>query len=839
MKSATKPASKTGRSTIKVTGAREHNLKSIDVEIPTGQLVVVTGVSGSGKSSLLFDTLFHAGRTQFLQSLARRAKRAFPIPAPPAVDRIEGLPPVLALSQERGRVSSRATLLSLADLARPLRLLYSRLGKAFCPNCGESVSRQSVDEVVQRMLRLEERRKVMILAPIVRQRKGAHRAELEQLAARGYVRVRIDGILQELAPLPQLNEKEPHSIEVVIDRIMIKAGIEDRVTDSVRLALREGDETCLISAETSTDWEDRLYSSRYACADCDLSFPPLESRSFSPQNPAGQCVVCEGWGTDSESEAVCKACAGTGLNPFSRNVTFNELAFPELLAMSVNQACEFFSTVKIENDSADEITRRLTQVVLPEVRQRLELLQQVGLGYLTLDRAARTLSGGEFQRTRLAAVLSGGLVGVAYLLDEPTSGLHQSDAERLLELLQNLRDRGNSLLVVEHDLTMIAGADHLVELGPGAGVEGGHLIAAGTPAELKAMDTPTGRALSGSRESLSADRAPAEQALKITGATKHNLQGLDIEIPLGRFVCLTGVSESGKSTLVHEVLVPSLRRHFDRKNPVPVACTSIAGCEQLFAIRVVDQTPLGRSGRSNPATATGLWTEIRRIFSGTREAKVRGFGTARFSLQNSAGRCALCKGRGERIQRMPFLPAVRTRCPECRGRRFNDQTLAVTYKGLSVADVFELSLSAAREFFASFPVVSQRLDVLCELGLGYLKLGQPAPTLSGGESQRIKLAAELGKISAGPTLFILDEPTSGLHPADIAALVGLLQKLIDEGHSVLVIEHQLDVIAAADSVLDLGPGAGPEGGKLVASGTPEELAKKENSQTGRSLKNRV
>ncbi|MBD3675418.1 MAG: excinuclease ABC subunit UvrA [Planctomycetaceae bacterium] len=824
--------------TISVRGAREHNLKNISLDIPAKRLVVITGLSGSGKSSLLYDTLFAAGRLRFLETVPNSSRRQVRLPQPPNVDQITGLPPVLTLAQHRGHQSVRATLLTLADLSRHLQLWFARMGTAHCPQCGQEVVRQTVEEIVERIMRLEDRRKVMILAPVVRGKTGAQKELLASLASRGFVRARIDGELVEFADANGLAPRQKHDVEVVIDRIIVKEGIEDRLTESVRLALREGNETCLISMQTDDGWEDRLYSSRYACVDCDLAFAPLESRSFSPFSPYGACAECDGKGVVGEENEICPECRGTCLNAFSRNVRYQDMTFPECLSGSVDDALIFWQSVSPLADETDPVRTEIFQRLQPQIVQRLQVLKEVGLGYLTLDRRAVTLSGGEYQRARLSAVLAGGLTHVAYLLDEPTSGLHAADAARLLKSLQRLRDRGNSVIVVEHDPLLIAGADHLIELGPGAGRAGGEIIAQGTPDELRQLaETPTSRLLSGDSYAQSSLERPVDQTLRLTGVRCHNLSGIDVEIPLGAFVALSGVSGSGKSTLVHDVCQPTRRKILNRDDQPCVRCETIEGADAIHALRVVDQSPLGQNGRSNPATATGIWNEVRRIFSGTKEAKLRGFNASRFSFQSSAGRCGRCKGRGELRYRQAMLPDVKTVCPSCRGRRFNEQTLSILYKGRNVADVLEMSLLEAAAFFVSFPVVAERLQVLCEMGLGYLQLGQPAPTLSGGEAQRIKLATELGKLKSGPTLFLLDEPTSGLHADDVKRLIGLFQRLVEEGHTVLVIEHELQMLAAADWLIDLGPGAGVHGGEIVAVGSPQQLAENSKSLTGRALRN--
>ncbi len=836
--SQTAPVSLANHRTLRVRGARENTLQNLDVDFPLDALVVVTGVSGSGKSSLLYDTIHREGRRRFLETLGRGGRSAPVLPAPPDVDLIDGLPPVLALAQDRGSLRAAQTLADVADLTASLRLLFARAGIAHCPQCGRRVERRTAEEIVATILRLEERKKALILAPIVRGQRGAHRDRLKQLASAGFVRVRIDGVMHEADHLPELAPGTRHDVEIVIDRIIVKPGMEDRLLESVRLALREGNETCLISEETATGWSDRLYSARYACPDCDLGFPPLEVRSFNPASPAGQCLACRGAGT-SEAGTACTVCNGERLAAFSRRVTFAGITYPALVSRTVDAAREFFDALdeSSANESGSQTIRRVLDLIFPELRRRLVALADLGLGYLTLDRAAGSLSGGELQRARLASVLAGGLTDVCYLLDEPTSGLHALDSERLLTILRRLRDEGNSVLVIEHDPAIFRGADWLIELGPGAGPAGGRLIATGTPDDFRRRGlTPTERVLAVATTFAQSDCEPDRGAIVIRGATSRNLCAIDVTIPRQSLTGIAGVSGSGKSTLVEEVLLPTLRRRFEGDRDAVVHCRELTGVDSLIAVRVVDQSPLGRGGRSTPATVTGLWDELRRVFAGTRWAKLRGFKASRFSFLSPEGRCEACRGRGEQVHRLPYLPEVRTLCPACRGRRFNPQTLAVEYRGHSVADVLDMTIGAARTEFAAFPLIAAKLDTLAEIGLGYLQLGQPAPSLSGGEAQRIRLAAELGKLNPGPTLFLLDEPTAGLHPHDVGRLIALLRRIVDAGHTVVTIEHQLAVLAACNWLIDLGPGAGEAGGRVVAEGSPARVARNDASATGQALR---
>ena len=867
---------------IRVRGARTHNLRNVDVDLPRDQLVVITGVSGSGKSSLAFDTLFAEGQRRFLDSLSASTRQLLDQIERPDFDELEGLPPTLSLEQRRTPAQARSTLGTTTEIYDFLRLWYARAGTPHCPNCGRVVMPQSTGEIVDSILSLEEGRKAMLLAPLVRGRKGAHKELFERICRDGFVRARVDGEVVDAGSPPTLNAKKAHTIDVVVDRIIVKESLRTRLRESVELALKIGEGACLISEQTpSGGWEDHLYSSRFACPDCELSFPPIETRSFSFNSPYGACPTCQGLGellpaevSSTGTAIVCPDCGGARLNASARAVTCAGKPIHELTALPVGAAREFLEQV-FRDVSADAVVdgslnaftpaaRLVTQRVLPDVLSRLRFLEQVGLSYLTLNRPAATLSGGEHQRARLAGCLGAGLIGVCYVLDEPTIGLHPRDTRRLLDTLLALRDQGNSVVVVEHDLEVMGAAQFLVDLGPGAGSEGGRVIACGTPAEVaKSPESITGvwlKQRSHRRNSKSAPPLPrrtvdGQPMLGVSNANLHNLQNVDVQIPLSRLVTVTGVSGSGKSTLILETLVPLIRSVLSARNfrdsasnsgkpkPDPTVRPSaaskfatLAGAEAIDRLVLVDQSPLGRSGRSNPATASGMWDEIRRLFARTKESRLRGFRSARFSFNAAGGRCEECRGRGTRRLAMHFLPDLELVCPACRGARFNTQTLQVRFRGLSVSDVLNLRISEALEFFANFANLASRLQTFVDVGLGYLQLGQSATTLSGGEAQRIRLASELSRPGLGRTLYVLDEPTTGLHPADVARLMTLLQGLVDQGHSVVVIEHNLEVIAAADWVIDLGPEGGAGGGRIVATGTPEEVAKVSESLTGIALR---
>ena len=865
---------------IRLVGARTHNLQDVTVEIPRDCLVVMTGVSGSGKSSLAFDTLFAEGQRRYLESVSTYSRTFLDQLARPDIDRVDGLPPTVSVSQQAGSVRPRSTLATITEIADFLRLLYARAGVAHSPTSGARVERQSVDQMANAVLRFEERTKLMILAPLVRGRKGEHRAVFEKIAKEGFVRARVDGSLVDTAEPPKLARGKLHTIEAVIDRLVVKQGVRPRLRESLEVALTLGDGLCIISCAVGEDWHDRTFSQRFVCPETGESFPPLEPRSFSFNSPYGACPRCEGLGvistepvetpaqgtgaeTDGPPPEPCPDCRGERLNPFSRAVTLAGMRLPELAALPVADALAWSSQQLAHITDGTDLDLAIdgglvAAKVLPQVVTRLRYLDRVGLGYLTLDRPTNTLSGGEYQRARLSGCLGAGLIGVCYVLDEPTIGLHPRDIGRLVETLHDLRDAGNSVIVVEHDIAVMQAADYLIDLGPGAGAEGGRVIAAGRPDEVAANPASvTGPYLIQARGAASAPEAPgptngatgqdhtirtpravtdATPALQLSHIQRHNLHDIDLRLPLGRFVAVTGVSGSGKSTLVMDVLVPAVKAALAGRDAAGLP--PVAGVEQLERIVPVDQSPLGRNSRSTPATYSGVWDEVRKVFAHTKEARLRGFKANRFSFASPAGRCPECKGHGTRKIEMKFLPDVRITCPACQGGRFNRPTLAVTFGGNSVADVLALRIDAAAELFAAIPKLYDRLTVLASVGLGYLQLGQSALTLSGGEAQRVRLATELGapgRLGSRATLFVLDEPTTGLHPVDVERLSGLLHRLVDDGHTVLVIEHELAVIAAADWVIDLGPDGGADGGRIVFAGTPAELARQDRSHTGQAL----
>lgn len=865
---------------IRIRQARTHNLRSVDVDLPRGLLTVITGPSGSGKSSLAFDTLHAESQRRYLETLRAGARAVFaPLPRPD-VDLIDGLPPTVCVAQRLGGARPRSTLATVTEIHDHLRLLWARLGVPHCWQCGRPVRKHTIADIVRATFTRGEGRKVFLLAPLVQDEPGEHQEAFQTIRQGGYLRARIDGVLHEIRDTPKLKPKEPHSIELVVDRLVVRAGLEDRFTESITTAARLGEGRVLITDLDDGDWRDELYSTVLACPRCRLTLPDLEPRRFNFNNPYGACPTCTGLGQieairrtgdapaqkledeeEEEGEFVeftpCPDCGGARLHIEARSVRFAGKGLHEVTAFTVAEALTWFEALPARQDSmpVEPALLRARDVLLTEIATRLRFLDSVGLGYLTLERRAPTLSGGELQRARLATYLGGGLRGICYILDEPTMGLHSRDTDRLLKSLRVLQERGNTVVVVEHDEAVIRHADWLIDIGPGAGRDGGQLLAAGTtPDVLANPNSVTGRYLVPSPHASCAENAAPRQlgagvsdqpptaretggrkCLRIRGARHHNLKNLDVAMPLGRFVAVTGVSGSGKSSLARDVLGHAARRHLGLLAPAPGAHDGIDGLEQLDKVIEVDQRPLGRSSRSCAATYTGLLDDLRQVFAATRAAKTRGYKANRFSFNTRGGRCEECQGQGELTADSQWLPELSVPCPTCQGRRFNPATLAILYRGKSIADVLAMTVAEALTFFTNLPALRQALQPLADVGLGYLTLGQPSNTLSGGEAQRVKLASELARTATGRTLYLLDEPTTGLHLCDIARLLAVLRQLVTAGNTVVVIEHHLDVIAAADWVIDLGPEAGDGGGHLVFEGAPEQLAKCESSITGRFL----
>ncbi|MDB5342871.1 MAG: uvrA 2 [Schlesneria sp.] len=833
---------------ISIRGARTHNLQGIDVDIPLGLFTTISGVSGSGKSSLAFDTIHAEGLHRYLATVSPRTRELLQQMDRPDVDLIDGLPPTLGIEQRSRGPRRRTTLATVTDLYDYLRVLYARVGRLHCPTCGQPVSSQSREAIVEQVLKLEERRKVMVLAPVVRKQAGAHAETLARASRDGFVRARVDGELIDLSSPPALSPTKPHDIEVVVDRLVIKEGIRSRVEESIDLALQIGGGQCILSQELDGAWSDCLYSSQLACLTCNVSFPSIEPGDFSFNSPRGACPTCHGLGIltpadsdETQAPEVCPDCHGERLALLPRSVFIEGTSIGQLTAMTAAEAIERVRSWlgNLELQPTDGEVAQLMAQLVPEMTSRLQVLIDLGLDYLALNRAGDSLSAGEFQRARLTACLGSQLTGVCYVIDEPTAGLHASDTGRLLKILQQLREQGNTLLVVEHDLQLIRQSDHTIEIGPGAGVQGGHLIASCSPQELVNHEASvTGRELRRRVAGLPtrSDVQPSRW-LTLNGATLHNLQDVTLRLPLGGLCCVTGVSGSGKTSLIMHTLVPALRRALGTGCGPSGLFSKLEGVDQISRVIQIDQRPLGRSERSTPATYSGFWDEVRKIFAKTKESRIRGFSPRRFSPQHSEGRCARCAGRGTIDLDRKQLVQWPIRCPDCGGRRFNPQTLAVLYRGVSVADVLEMTIDQGAEFFKNLSRLYRPLHLFQQLGLGYLQLGQPAPTLSGGEAQRVKLATELWKSDASlPTLFVLDEPTSGLHSADVGQMIIALRGLVQAGNTVVVIEHHLDLVAAADWVIDLGPGAGAKGGRIVTEGPPQVIADCEASLTGQALR---
>ena len=933
---------------IVIKGAKEHNLKNINLEILRDKLVVITGLSGSGKSSLAFDTLYAEGQRRYVESLSSYARQFLGLMEKPDVESIEGLSPAISIDQKTTSKNPRSTVGTVTEIYDYIRLLYARIGVPYCPNCGKRIEKQTIDQIVDNIMELEEGTRIQVLAPVVRGRKGEYTKQLEEFQKDGFVRVRIDGEIYELSDDIELDRKKKHNIDLIVDRLVIKEDIVSRLTESVEVALKHADN--LVTIDIVGDKE-KLYSCNYACPDCGFSFPELTPRMFSFNNPMGACPKCTGigylmkmdedliipdknktlydgvkafgsstmkkgdtmakmyfesigrhygveiknkkikdlprdflekilYGTGNEeidfeyqspagirkfkapfegviptldrrhnetksqgmrdfyemymSNSPCNECNGARLKPEILSIKIGDKNINELTEMSIGRIKDYLDNLTLNKTEA-----MISDLILKEIHQRLQFLIDVGLEYLTLSRSAGTLSGGEAQRIRLATQIGSGLTGVLYILDEPSIGLHQRDNDRLLATLKKLRDLGNTLIVVEHDEDTMYAADQVIDIGPGAGTHGGQVMAQGTAEEIKNVEKSiTGKYLSGRLKipvPKKRRKALKSKVIEVQGAIENNLKNVSVKFPLGVFNCVTGVSGSGKSTLVNEVLYKSIAKELNGSNEKPGKCKGIKGINQVDKIINIDQSPIGRTPRSNPATYTGVFDLIRDIFAATEEAKLRGYQKGRFSFNVPGGRCESCNGDGVHKIEMHFLPDIYVPCEVCKGKRYNRETLEVKYKGKTIADVLDMTVEEALEFFDKIPKIKQKLQTLYDVGLSYIKLGQPSTTLSGGEAQRVKLATELSKRATGKTLYILDEPTTGLHIADVHKLVEILQRLVDTGNTIIVIEHNLDLIKTCDHIIDLGPEGGENGGEIIAVGTPEQICKNERSYTGKFL----
>ncbi|MBI5631900.1 MAG: excinuclease ABC subunit UvrA [Nitrospirae bacterium] len=829
---------------IHVKGAREHNLKNLELTIPRDAITVITGPSGSGKSSLAIDTIYAEGQRRYVESLSPYSRQFLEQMQKPEVDSIEGLSPSVAIDQKTVSRSPRSTLGTITEIYDYLRVLYTRLGTAFCYKCNVEISTQEAKNIIHAVLSLPEGTRIQILSPIIKDRKGNYRKELQEMRSEGFVRARIDGDMKDLTQNIILAKQKRHTIEIVIDRLIVKRGIERQINDSIDTAFKYADS---LVVNLVNDNKDILFSKTAACPKCGISYPDIVPRFFSFNSTAGACPTCKGLGFENVLEETvelgeqnfCSECHGLRLKKESLSVRFHGLNIAEFCRMSVAQALAFLKKVKF-----NEREKTIASRILKEINDRLVFLSKVGIGYLTLDRPSLTLSGGESQRVRLATQMGSSLTGVLYVLDEPSIGLHPRDCKKLLESLSAVRNAGNTVIVVEHDEETIRWADHIVDMGPAAGTHGGWIVAAGTPAEIENNSASlTGQYLSGiTRIETPVQRRKAEEFIVIHGAAEHNLKNIDIRIPLKTFTCVTGVSGSGKSTLVFDILQRAAERFFSRGQTQFRAAGSykkITGLENIDKVISVDQSPIGRTPRSNPATYTGFFSLMRDIFALVPEAKKRGYSASRFSFNVEGGRCETCRGNGLIKVEMHFLPNVYVRCEKCKGKRYNDETLEIRYRNRNIAEVLDMTVSDALIFFENIPLLRRKLEMLEEIGLGYIQLGQSATTLSGGESQRIRLSKELGKKATGSTLYILDEPTTGLHFIDIQRLLDVISMLVDRGNTVLVIEHNLDVIKSADFIIDLGPEGGDQGGEVLAAGTPEEVSRNPLSYTGRFLNERL
>jgi excinuclease ABC subunit A len=866
---------------ITIKGAREHNLKNISLELPRNKFIVFTGISGSGKSSLAFDTIYAEGQRRYVESLSAYARQFLEQMRKPEVDYIEGLSPAISIDQKPPSRNPRSTVGTVTEIYDYLRLFFAHVGVPYCPNCRRKVERQSVEQIVDALLKLPEGKPINILAPAIRGRKGHYQALFAEIAKNGFVRVRVDKKIFEASSVPPLNKKIKHSIEIVIDRLTVKPANRKRLAESVEAALKYGNGVVLITSGEGKKTEETIYSEKFACPRCATSFDEITPRIFSFNSPYGACPKCGGLGSHLEfdpekirsderlslsgqtleeiiehlkerfrksyykeharfqfyrymSVIACPVCQGQRLRPESLAVTIAGKSIAALCAFSVREILEFLDRLKLS-----EREQIIARQILKELRARLKFLLDVGLDYITLDRESATLSGGEAQRIRLATQVGSGLVGVLYILDEPSIGLHQRDNRRLLETLWRLRDLGNTIIVVEHDEETIRSADYLVDIGVGAGRQGGEIVAAGQVSDLTLEPRSiTGKYLAGNMQiAVPAERKKGNgKFLVVKGARHNNLKNLEISFPLGVFTCVTGVSGSGKSSLVNDILYKALAKKFYRSVEKAGEHRAILGVENLDKVIIIDQAPIGRTPRSNPATYSGVFDHIRNLFTITQEARLRGYRAGRFSFNVHGGRCEACHGDGLVKIEMHFLPDVYVPCDVCKGKRYNRETLEVHYKGKNIFEILDLAVAEALVIFENIPQIKKKLQTLQDVGLGYIKLGQAATTLSGGEAQRVKLAAELAVRSTGRTLYLLDEPTTGLHFDDIRKLLAVLHRLVSAGNTVIVIEHNLDVIKTADYVIDLGPGGGDAGGRIVAGGTPEEVAAVGQSYTGNFLK---
>ena len=840
---------------IVIKGAREHNLKNINVTIPRDKITVITGPSGSGKSSLAIDTIYAEGQRRYVESLSAYARQFLEQMQKPEVDSIEGLSPSIAITQKTVSRSPRSTVGTITEIYDYMRVLFTRIGTPYCYNCGSLITTQDIHNILRSVLALSPGTRIQILAPIVRDRKGEYKKELQQMRMEGFVRARVDGKMVDLTRDIALRKTVRHTIEIVIDRIIIKHSIEKQLRHAIDTSLKYAD-TVMINI--IDEQKDIPFSRTLACAKCGISYPEIEPRLFSFNSKYGACPNCRGLGFEnmmplemadsSEQEFVleglddielthltpCKSCKGKRLRKEALHVKIQDIDIGDFSKMSVKDAATCVEGL-VSKLTEREMT--ISRRVIKEVRERLSFLQRVGLGYITLDRPSLTLSGGEAQRIRLATQLGSSLTGVLYVLDEPSIGLHPRDCTKLLDSLAAMRDAGNTVVIVEHNEETIRWADHIIDMGPGAGSNGGWIIATGGPKQIVDMDSSiTGKYLSFELKiPLPTSRRKPREFIKVIGASEFNLKNIDVAIPLGVFACVTGVSGSGKSTLIFEILYKSLVNRIYNANLLPGKCKRIEGIEHFDKAISIDQSPLGRTPRSNPATYTGIFTYIRNLFAQIAESRIRGYSPSRFSFNVSGGRCESCQGDGQKKIEMHFLPNVYVTCDVCKGTRYNRETLDIHYKDKNISNILNMTVSEALEFFSAIPPLRQRLSVLDEVGLGYLKLGQSATTLSGGEAQRLKISRELGKRPTGQTLYILDEPTTGLHFVDINKLLGVINRLVEMGNTVIVIEHDLDIIKSADYIIDLGPEGGDEGGRIVAIGTPEEVAKNKESFTGRFL----